>query len=306
MGSSMPIFSLCPAVQREVLATFNNPPNWRNKLHHRRHQNPTHRWNRGMRPPWHHSTLHLAISTLGCPPCHHALSIEHPANIGVEAPTAHYDASAEFMGIGVSLHPTFGIWPANPIFLPFHARCQPGSQQTLQTLEYTLTQRLVKARNSFEQFPFSFPDGRCQRWRTAADQLPDQPRRPHWHWCLRPWTPRLDPWVACWLCRHLFEGLSWKQICIEIDHFAQDWIVSLVEGPLKDLIQQILDDCVPSFPPAAALIWAEHLMAQLRVKSRITWHPKKSFWWAFSTKLNDITFALRLGEEDMHIQSHRV
>ena len=35
---------------------------------------------------------------------------------------------------------------------------------------------------------------------------------------------------------------------------SQDWIVSLVEGPLKDLIQQILDDYVPDFPPAAAHI----------------------------------------------------
>merc|ERR1712212_1044736 len=29
-----------------------------------------------------------------------------------------------------------------------------------------------------------------------------------------------------------------------VDTFLKDWIVSLVEGPLKDLIQQILDDCV--------------------------------------------------------------
>merc|ERR1712037_659058 len=39
-----------------------------------------------------------------------------------------------------------------------------------------------------------------------------------------------------------------------VDTFLKDWIVSLVEGPLKDLIQQILDDYVPDFPPAAAHI----------------------------------------------------
>merc|ERR1712210_309885 len=39
-----------------------------------------------------------------------------------------------------------------------------------------------------------------------------------------------------------------------VDTFLKDWIVSLVEGPLKDLIQQILDDYVPDFPPAVAHI----------------------------------------------------
>ena len=68
----------------------------------------------------------------------------------------------------------------HPIPLPSHARCPPGSRQTLQTLEYTLTLRFVKIRN-FLALPILFPDGRCQRGRTAADQLCHQPRRPHRH-----------------------------------------------------------------------------------------------------------------------------
>ena len=32
------------------------------------------------------------------------------ANIGVDAPTAHYDASAEFMGIGVSFYILDHVW----------------------------------------------------------------------------------------------------------------------------------------------------------------------------------------------------
>ena len=37
-------------------------------------------------------------------------SPQSPANIGVDAPTAHYDASAEFMGIGV-------IFKTTPFYL---------------------------------------------------------------------------------------------------------------------------------------------------------------------------------------------
>merc|ERR1712025_841317 len=33
-----------------------------------------------------------------------------------------------------------------------------------------------------------------------------------------------------------------------IDAFLKDWIVDLVEGPLKDLIQSILDDLIPDIP----------------------------------------------------------
>merc|ERR1712212_26776 len=99
------------------------------------------------------------------------------ANIGVEAPTAHYDASAEFMGIGVSAGITaniadFGIYIDADIDV-----------SGLGPLD--------------------------------------------------------------WILELLVDF---------VDTFLKDWIVSLVEGPLKDLIQQILDDCVPSFPPAAALI----------------------------------------------------
>merc|ERR1719350_2180614 len=34
-----------------------------------------------------------------------------------------------------------------------------------------------------------------------------------------------------------------------VDAFLKDWIVGLVEGPLKDLIQDLLDKYVPDFPP---------------------------------------------------------
>merc|ERR1711953_1030816 len=100
------------------------------------------------------------------------------ANIGVDAPTAHYDASAEFMGIGVSAGITaniadFGIY--------------------------------IDAEMDI-----------------AID------------------VSGLGP--LDWILELLVDF---------VDTFLKDWIVSLVEGPLKDLIQQILDDCVPNFPPAA-------------------------------------------------------
>merc|ERR1711970_855815 len=34
-----------------------------------------------------------------------------------------------------------------------------------------------------------------------------------------------------------------------VDTFLKDWLVSLVEGPLKDLIQDLLDQFVPDIPP---------------------------------------------------------
>ena len=46
--SYMPIFSPFPAVQREVLATVDNPPNRRYQLHRRRDQSPAHRWTLGI------------------------------------------------------------------------------------------------------------------------------------------------------------------------------------------------------------------------------------------------------------------
>merc|ERR1712212_213629 len=123
---------------------------------------------------WRLSTIHrtgeTSFTTEGT-------KIRLTANIGVEAPTAHYDASAEFMGIGVSAGITaniadFGIYIDADIDV-----------SGLGPLD--------------------------------------------------------------WILELLVDF---------VDTFLKDWIVSLVEGPLKDLIQQILDDCVPSFPPAAALI----------------------------------------------------
>merc|ERR1712180_50528 len=98
------------------------------------------------------------------------------ANIGVDAPTAHYDASAEFMGIGVSAGITaniadFGIY--------------------------------IDAEMDI-----------------AVSGLGP-----------------LD-----WILELLVDF---------VDTFLKDWIVSLVEGPLKDLIQQLLDEYVPDFPPSA-------------------------------------------------------
>merc|ERR1711962_1339450 len=98
------------------------------------------------------------------------------ANIGVDAPTAHYDASAEFMGIGVSAGITaniadFGISHVGHIDIDVSG---------LGPLDWIL------------ELPVDF-----------------------------------------------------------VDTFLKDWIVSLVEGPLKDLIQQLLDEYVPDFPPSA-------------------------------------------------------
>eukprot|EP00091_Calanus_sinicus_P008700 TRINITY_DN20878_c0_g1_i1.p1 TRINITY_DN20878_c0_g1~~TRINITY_DN20878_c0_g1_i1.p1 ORF type:complete len:146 (-),score=44.36 TRINITY_DN20878_c0_g1_i1:110-523(-) len=44
--------------------------------------------------------------------------------------------------------------------------------------------------------------------------------------------------------------LNWiLEILVDfVDAFLKDWIVSLVEGPLKDLIQGILDEEVPDIP----------------------------------------------------------
>ena len=76
------------------------------------------------------------------------------ANIGVDAPTAHYDASAEFMGIGVSLDHVWGHFLTSFtnmlifLHLPVNqnvpvCRFLLGSPQILQTLESTLMPRLV-------------------------------------------------------------------------------------------------------------------------------------------------------------------
>merc|ERR1712226_607534 len=118
------------------------------------------------------------------------------ANIGVDAPTAHYDASAEFMGIGVSAGITaniadFGIY--------IDAEMDVASGGGLQLTNFAISH-------------------------VGHIDIDVSGLRP------------LD-----WILELLVDF---------VDTFLKDWIVSLVEGPLKDLIQQILDDCVPNFPPA--------------------------------------------------------
>merc|ERR1711953_835044 len=118
------------------------------------------------------------------------------ANIGVDAPTAHYDASAEFMGIGVSAGITaniadFGIY--------IDAEMDVASGGGLQLTNFAISH-----------------------------------------------VGHIDIDVSG------LGPLDWiLELLVDfVDTFLKDWIVSLVEGPLKDLIQQILDDCVPNFPPA--------------------------------------------------------
>merc|ERR1711872_837598 len=117
------------------------------------------------------------------------------ANVGVDAPTAHYDASAEFMGIGVSAGITaniadFGIY--------IDAEMDIANGGGLQLTNFAISHV-----------------GHID----VAGLGP------------------LD-----WILELLVDF---------VDTFLKDWIVSLVEGPLKDLIQQLLDEYVPDFPPSA-------------------------------------------------------
>merc|ERR1711872_354253 len=122
------------------------------------------------------------------------------ANIGVDAPTAHYDASAEFMGIGVSAGITADIADFG-IYLDAEMDVATGGGLQLTTFAISHVGHIT------------------------ID------------------VSGLGP--LDWILELLVDF---------VDTFLKDWIVSLVEGPLKDLIQQILDDCVPSFPPAAAAL----------------------------------------------------
>merc|ERR1712212_601701 len=146
---------------------------------------------------WRLSTIHrtgeTSFTTEGT-------KIRLTANIGVEAPTAHYDASAEFMGIGVSAGITaniadFGIY--------IDAEMDIANGGGLQLTNFQISH-----------------------------------------------VGHIDIDVSG------LGPLDWiLELLVDfVDTFLKDWIVSLVEGPLKDLIQQILDDCVPDFPPAVAHI----------------------------------------------------
>merc|ERR1712210_153956 len=79
------------------------------------------------------------------------------------------DTSFTVDGTKVRLTANIGVEAPPPTTMPqrssWASGCPPGSRQTLQTLEYTLTLRFVKIRNSLA-LPILFPDGRCQRGRT--------------------------------------------------------------------------------------------------------------------------------------------
>merc|ERR1712059_119738 len=42
-----------------------------------------------------------------------------------------------------------------------------------------------------------------------------------------------------------------------INAFLKDWLIDLVEGPLKDLMQSVLDDVIPDFPTKLEMIMSE-------------------------------------------------
>merc|ERR1711872_723435 len=121
------------------------------------------------------------------------------ANIGVEAPTAHYDASAEFMGIGVSAGITADIADFG-IYLDAEMDVANGGGLQLTTFAISHVGHIT------------------------ID------------------VSGLGP--LDWILELLVDF---------VDTFLKDWIVSLVEGPLKDLIQQLLDEYVPDFPPSAII-----------------------------------------------------
>merc|ERR1712172_200771 len=142
---------------------------------------------------WRLSTIHRTGETSFT---REGTKIRLTANVGVEAPTAHYDASAEFMGIGVSAGITaniadFGIY--------IDAEMDIASGGGLQLTNFHISH-----------------------------------------------VGHIDIDVSG------LGPLDWiLELLVDfVDTFLKDWIVSLVEGPLKELIQQILNDCVPSFPPA--------------------------------------------------------
>merc|ERR1719278_224197 len=126
-----------------------------------------------------------------------SMYIPKSAMFAVEAPTAHYDASAEFMGIGVSAGITaniadFGIY--------IDAEMDIANGGGLQLTNFAISH-----------------------------------------------VGHIDIDVSG------LGPLDWiLELLVDfVDTFLKDWIVSLVEGPLKDLIQQLLDEYVPDFPPSA-------------------------------------------------------
>jgi len=117
------------------------------------------------------------------------------ANIGVNRPSAHYDASAEFMGVGVSAGVTANIADFQ-IYLDAEMDVVNGGG--LQLTNFAITH-----------------------------------------------VGHIDVDISG------LGPLDWiLELLVDfVDAFLKDWIVGLVEGPLKDLIQDLLDKYVPDFPP---------------------------------------------------------
>jgi len=118
------------------------------------------------------------------------------ANIGVNRPSAHYDASAEFMGIGVSAGVTANIADFQ-IYLDAEMDVVNGGG--LQLTNFAITH-----------------------------------------------VGNIDVDISG------LGPLDWiLELLVDfVDSFLKDWIVGLVEGPLRDLIQDLLDQFVPDFPTA--------------------------------------------------------
>merc|ERR1712055_1231649 len=117
------------------------------------------------------------------------------AYIGIQGASAHYDASAEFMGISVSARATADISDLQ-IFLDAEMVLTGGSG--LQLTDFQIS----------------------HLGNISID------------------IDGLGP-------------LDWilETVVDFVDTFLKDWLVELVEGPLKDLIQGLLDDYVPDIPP---------------------------------------------------------
>merc|ERR1712059_221493 len=116
------------------------------------------------------------------------------AYVGVSHPSAHYDASAEFMGIGVHADATADITDFQ-IYLD--AEMDLAGTTGLHLTNFAIT----------------------HVGNISVD------------------ISGLGP--LNWILELLVDF---------IDTFLKDWIISLVEGPLKDLIQSIFDQFIPDIP----------------------------------------------------------
>jgi len=133
------------------------------------------------------------------------------AYVGIAAPgvSAHYDASAEFMGITVSASATAGI---SEISIYLDATKDLASKD-LANLEKGL---------QIQEFHISH-------------------------------VGNIDVDISG------LGPLGWiLELVVDfINAFLKDWLIDLVEGPLKDLMQSVLDDVIPDFPTKLEMIMSE-------------------------------------------------